>query len=584
MESPRPPSALSIRGWSIIVGATKSKIDDLLVENIVNVVAAAGLVLLFAAPQFPARLVGALLSVAALCLVAWLLRRERGRKGTLLLAYGGVRLLLLVAVAGGYLLRRPEDGRWIWLATGLAVLAVLSEPTIQILLTKTEQVAVNLPGVRPVPGPPFDPDLLAVVTLVEVLVGAVLATARAPGAAYLIATVLGLLASATMAGHAVRANLISKRSAAGVRPALERYQPAFVVYFGGAHGARYQLGMWLPYLERLNLPFMVITRNAETVPDITSLTRAPVVVPKQSSVLANLDQMVVGSLKASFYVQGNQSNQTFQRNRQLTHIWLNHGDSDKVANFSARHGTYDRIFVSGQQGIERYAAHGVNLPAERFAIVGRPQIERIELRDERLPLGRPRTVLYAPTWRGGRPATDYSSLRLGDKIVAALLKRGSTVIFRPHPLSYTDPHDVALIRQIQHRLADDKRTNGRQHVWGQQAEKDWDIPACINASDALVTDVSSVASDYLASGKPLAMVAIRATGDKFRQEFPMARVSYVIEKNLSTLDTALDALQGDDPLAEARRAYRRHCLGDHLGAQAADEFLRVAHEIISSRP
>ena len=31
-------------------------------------------------------------------------------------------------------------------------------------------------------------------------------------------------------------------------------------------------------------------------------------------------------------------------------------------------------------------------------------------------------------------------------------------------------------------------------------------PACFNASDALITDVSSIASDYLASGKPFAMV------------------------------------------------------------------------------
>ena len=79
------------------------------------------------------------------------------------------------------------------------------------------------------------------------------------------------------------------------------------------------------------------------------------------------------------------------------------------------------------------------------------------------------------------------------------------------------------------------------------------------------------------------MVAVRAAGDAFRQEFPMARVAYVIENDLSTLDEALDQLLGEDPLAEQRRAYRSHCLGDWLGPHAADEFLRVAGEIVAAK-
>jgi hypothetical protein len=338
--------------------------------------------------------------------------------------------------------------------------------------------------------------------------------------------------------------------------------------------------MWLPYLERLGVPFVVITRVPETVPVIASLTSAPVLVPRKNSTVGTLDQLVVPSMKAAFYVQGSAANSFFQRYRQLTHVWLNHGDSDKAANFSARHATYDKLFVSGQQGVERYAAHGVHVPPERFVIVGRPQIERIEVHDEPLPAEAPRTVLYAPTWRGGRPATNYSSLPLGDQIVEGLVARGASVIFRPHPLSYNEPEDAAVIGRIQQRLAADRAATGRSHLFGPAAESERDIPACINAVDALVTDVSSVASDFLASGKPLAMVAIRSSGAAFLAEFPMARVSYVIEKDLSTLAAALDHLLGDDPLRAERLAYRHHCLGDHLGPQAADEFLRVAGAIV----
>ena len=179
-----------------------------------------------------------------------------------------------------------------------------------------------------------------------------------------------------------------------------------------------------------------------------------------------------------------------------------------------------------------------------------------------LPADAPRTVLYAPTWQGGQPATNYSSLPLGSQIVAALLKRGVTVIFRPHPHSYRDPDQAAMARQIQRLLEDDQKASGRAHVWGDQAETAWDIPDCFNHSDALITDVSSVASDFLASGKPLAMVAIRQATGGVPPEVPMARVAYVIKPDLSTLESTLDDLLGADPLAEKRRAYRTRCLGE----------------------
>jgi hypothetical protein len=104
----------------------------------------------------------------------------------------------------------------------------------------------------------------------------------------------------------------------------------------------------------------------------------------------------------------------------------------------------------------------------------------------------------------------------------------------------------------------------------------------------LITDVSSIASDYLASGKPFAMVAVLAHGEAFRAEFPTARVAYVIENDLSTLSTALDHLHAadpaEDPLAAQRRAYRTYCLGEWLGPDAPKEFLRVAGDIVAGRP
>ena len=316
------------------------------------------------------------------------------------------------------------------------------------------------------------------------------------------------------------------------------------------------------------------------MPEITEFTSAPVLVPKLRSAHGRLWHLVVDSLKAAFYVQNHQANVDMLRFDRLTHIWLNHGDSDKAANYSARHSAFDKVFVSGQQGVDRYAAHGVRIRPEQFAIVGRPQIERIETRDTPLPPGAPR--VRCCTRRPGTAAspTRYSSLALGAQIVDALLARGAT-IFRPHPHTYRDPQQTGLAQDIQRRLSANRKTTGRQHVFGRAAETDWDIPACFNHCDALITDVSSVASDFLATGKPLAMVAIQQKGAAFRQAIPMSRVAYVIERDMSTLPEALDELLERDSLAAARREYRRYCLGDALRPRRPG-FLRKSRRILDS--
>jgi len=582
MESPKPSRTMSIGAWSAFAGATQSRVVDLIVSNLFSFCAVIGAVVMFTAADSPIFWLGAALGLASVIILGWLLRRDISRGRAMLAAYQAARMILLIAVAAAYLARRPDDISWIWAATGLAILAILSEPTVRLLLSKATPVAVHLPGFPEVPRPPFNPSFVALAPFAEAVVGVLLVAAGAPAWTYLLIVILGTMSILIISGYAIRAVMISRRSAIGVRKALQLYQPEFAVYYAARNGAGYQLGMWLPYFERLDRRFIVITCHASTVPEITELTSAPVLVPKLRSAHGRLWHLVVESLKAAFYVQNHQANVDMLRFDRLTHIWLNHGDSDKAANYSARHSAFDKIFVSGQQGVDRYAAHGVRIRPEQFAIVGRPQIERIETRDVSLPPGAPRTVLYAPTWHGGKPNTNYSSLPLGAQIIDALLARGVTVIFRPHPQTYRDPQQTGLAQDIQRRLTADRKTTGREHVFGRAAETDWDIPACFNHCDALITDVSSVASDFLASGKPIAVVAIQQQGAAFRQAIPMARVAYVIEPDMSTLPEALDELLERDSLAAARREYRGYCLGEALGPAAPNGFFSEVERILDS--
>ena len=584
-KKPSPSSGSS--SWKRRLRRLQLELGDFAVRNLINLGAVVAVCVLVAADNPTVRAVGALAGVAAL--VAILIRRWSDfypKPKTGLLGYFvSVRLLLLVAVVGVFLHARPDAGTAevaaAWTALGILLLLVMAEPLVKTLSSTTKVIVRNLPGVPPVPEARVSPGWIAAGNVLAIVVAAVLAAVGAPGWTFLVPALATVPLTLLTVRHALRANAASKRIERDTPAALRAYAPAFVVYYATVQGTRYQLGMWLPYLERLNKPYVVITRNPATVAEIARLTDKPILVPRTDKKMSDrLDSMVVPSMKAAFYVQGSAANSTFQR-YPMTHIWLNHGDSDKQANYHPRHATYDKLFVSGQQGADRYADHGIEVPPGRFEIVGRPQIESIKVRDEPLPPGSPRTVLYAPTWKGGRPSTNYSSLPNGLAMIRAVLERGSTVIFRPHPISYNDRTDAARIKTIHELLAADRTASGRQHVWGKKAEKEWDVAACFNASDALITDVSSIASDYLASGKPFAMCAILSSGEAFTAEFPMARVAYVIEPDLSTLDEALDHLHGDDPLAEQRLVYRTYCLGDKIGPHAADEFLRVAGALTS---
>ena len=190
------------------------------------------------------------------------------------------------------------------------------------------------------------------------------------------------------------------------------------------------------------------------------------------------------------------------------------------------------------------------------------------------------TVLYAPTWRGHVEETRLYSLPAGERIVAALLARGARVIFRPHPFNQDFPEDAATVARIDALLQDDRASTGRRHVWGEQATRTMTIFDCFNASDAMFSDVSSVVSDYLYSGKPIAMYSVGDSPAAFVTDFPVARSAYLATANLGNLDEVLDQLLGDDPLADLRTDLRRLYLGDFPEQGYADVFVHAARRVI----
>ena len=359
--------------------------------------------------------------------------------------------------------------------------------------------------------------------------------------------------------------------------ALKAYSPEIGIGFAGRGGGPWQLMMWEPYLLRSGLPCVIYSRNETHVKMIRegSDLKSPFIQLSPDPV-GDLNRLLVPSLRTLYYVQNAKNNQEFMSHTNLTHVWLNHGDSDKPANFNPRHANYDKLVVCGQAGIDRYERHGIHVDPEKFAILGRPQAANVIPASGSISAKDKQVLLYAPTWQGVNKSLNFSSLDCGTEIIKRLIARDVTVIFRPHPLSLRWKGRRLVCEEIYAVLEAD---TAHQHIWGDRANVDWSVVECSNAADALISDVSSVVSDFLQSEKPYAMMSMSDPVEVFQAEFSVAETGYVILGDLSNFHAMLDDMLGPDPLAEARSARKRYVLGDFTGQESAEAFADFVREL-----
>ena len=353
-----------------------------------------------------------------------------------------------------------------------------------------------------------------------------------------------------------------------VRAAIQALGPVLLMPYNGRAG--FHVGMWSPYLEQTGLPVMVVTTERISFDKISRAYALPVVYAPTGAPAA-VRSLFSPTVRAAFYVF-NGGNRPFLTQRRAKHVFLQHGDSDKHTSAKAVTASYDVIVVAGQAAIDRFAATDIDIPASKFAVLGRPQTAEIATVTRPIAEVDQPTVVYAPTWRGRPGSANYCSLPIGPQIVAGLLARGARIVFRPHPAGQKHPPHARAIAEIKAMLAADAKVSGRKHVWGRKAERPT-VAEVTNLADAMVADVSGIVTDFMQSLKPFAMVAMTGDTADFRAQFPTAVGAYVIEADLSTLDAALDGLLHADPLVPVRAERRRYYLGGFEGDESARVFV-----------
>jgi hypothetical protein len=426
---------------------------------------------------------------------------------------------------------------------------------------------------RPLAGPSrFFHSLLSVAVVGEVAAAAFDSSAAAIAIAVVV--VLG------DGGYVVALVLRSmRRDAAAKRAfaAVTKLEPVFYLHWDAPADGVYQVTMWVPYLTRLGVPFVIIVRSRKQLSALAAQVDVPILLCVTGE---EIERSILPSLRAVLFVNTALRNAHFLRFNGLRHIQLNHGDSDKPASASRQFRAYDRNLVAGEAAIERFAHYGVEMPRELVRIVGRPQVDAVRRADGRTSANP--VVLYAPTWGGYFSDSNLSSLPSGVEMVEDLLQRGCTVVFRPHAFTSRDARLQKQADRIRNLLAEDRAASGRAHVFGAAAETDATVIDCFNMCDAMVADVSSIVSDFLYSEKPFAMASAGTPRDEFLAAYPVSQAAYVVEPDRASFHDAFDRMLGDDPLRPERMRLRRYYLGDFPAEGYSDVFVQALREELAA--
>lgn len=333
--------------------------------------------------------------------------------------------------------------------------------------------------------------------------------------------------------------------------------------------------MWQQEFDEVGVEYMVVLRERKHLTAFQGDNQPVAIFVEKQPWLA---QALPKATKAVFYANNGQKNRPMiSMHPDKFHIQLLHGDSDKPPSYSPLSKIYDYLFVAGQMAIDRYSRNNVHIPADRFRIVGRPQV-RLITAAKKTSSGSPKTIAYMPTWRGFFEDTQFSSLAQASKIIDTILSldQAFTLKFKPHPMSYKDPDWKTFQRDIKSALTR-TRENSSIGIFCDITEAPFDL---YNDADLLITDISSVAIDFLYSGKPSLVIIPDSLRPEELDNFPSIAASYVVDANLESLSKMVIVATMNDPMKNQRAKIRALAFGD-LDQKPGVAFKTTCLELLS---
>ena len=229
-----------------------------------------------------------------------------------------------------------------------------------------------------------------------------------------------------------------------------------------------------------------------------------------------------------------------------------HGVSFKGRAYTPKVLAYDRLFIIGPYMEERFIEMGILKEGDpRIVRLGMPKLDPLvdgtwtkEKARAHLGLrGEAPVALYAPTWG------DSSSLgTMGDALIQTALDMGITLVVKLHDHTLRDPHWRAKARKWKDM--------------GAIIYNAADVVPAMAASDLLISDLSSVANEYLLLDRPLIYLQPLDYMRRYGNSIDLKTWGFAagpLVKDKDQLKGALmEALDHPDAYSEVRRKMAAH--------------------------
>ncbi len=340
----------------------------------------------------------------------------------------------------------------------------------------------------------------------------------------------------------------------------------------------YQLEQWLEPLAALDERHgvVLVAQDSRTTARLRTLTRLPVHCVARTATLEGLVER--SALGLALYVSHHPRNFQMLRFASVAHVYLGHGESDKAVSASNQLKAYDFSFVAGRAGIDRVREELMWFDLDRLVVVGRPQLSAVSPR--RLAEDRPPTVLYAPTWEGAQPAMAYSSVAThGAALVRSLLAEGLRVVYRPHPRTGANRREVAAADAALRRVFAEPAARAT----GSTVDTGSPLAEAFADADLLVTDVSSLATEWLPTGRPLVITVPRDPGAVVRPSALLEAVPRLTAAAAGTAGALARRCLDDDARGAVRARLTAHYLGDPTDGPATERFVAACTDVLAAR-
>jgi hypothetical protein len=389
---------------------------------------------------------------------------------------------------------------------------------------------------------------------------------------------MGLLNDARLGVRAVR-SLVHQRRARGIlqrKLALRAPSPLgeyrIAVYFADSAVNMYQIRQWYRPLVELarTHPVVILSRHPSGANALLDESPLPVEYVRR---VADLERVIAEQdIRVVLYVNQNTRNFQMMRYGRRWHVFVNHGESDKMYMTTNQFKAYDYSLIAGDAARARLGKVLWDYDLDRRAIpIGRPQADHYSGELPYAPDDRT-VVLYAPTWEGDRAAAAYGSIAShGVPLVRDLIATGRhRVVYRPHPRSgVVDPEYARANREIAVML---ERANAQdpsaQHVVDRSRELAWQL----SAADLAIVDISAMVYDRLAAGRPLMVTRPVRPEAQIDTDGYLSDCEWLTADDARDIVTRLDALQHDAAADRRLAAWVRHYFGDTSPGAATARF------------